>query len=161
MKIYGAEDTPLAQCINSILNHWMIIWDKGLDDEAISFMAETFDHKPSLQEVKDVILGWYNTNTNKEILSGFKWKDIPVWLSMENQFNYKASYDIAVQSNGEILPTFKLGDTSSPVYYIFESLEELKDFYTSAIHYVQSTLSAGWKKKDSIDWKAYNDLLEL
>ena len=92
--------------------------------------------------------------------SGFVWRDIPVWLSIENQFNYKAAYDLAVQTNGQLLPTFKFGTTESPVYHKFESLEDLRDFYISAISYVTDTLATGWKTKDKIDWTVYEDLLK-
>lgn len=93
-------------------------------------------------------------------MSGFAWKGVPVWLSMENQLNYKAAYDLAVQTNGQVLPTFKFGTTESPVYYKFESLEDLKDFYISAMSYITDTLATGWQEKDKIDWTVYEDLLK-
>lgn len=122
-------------------------------------MAEEVGHKPTLQEIKDIVLGWCNTDIDNRILSGFVWRDIPVWLSMENQFNYKVAYDIAAQSGGEILPTFKFGTTESPVYYKFESFEDLKDFYLKAMAYVTQTLANGWAAKGTIDWGAYSAIL--
>lgn len=159
MKIYGGENTPLVQCINPILDKWMVLWTTGYEDNSFTFMAEEFSHKPTLQEIKDVILSWCNANIENIILSGFTWRDIPIWLSMENQFNYKVAYDIAAQSGGEKLPTFKFGSTESPVYYKFESFEDLKDFYTKAANFVNQTLSEGWTVKDSIDWDAYSVIL--
>jgi hypothetical protein len=68
-----------------------------------------------------------------------------VWLSTENQFNYKAAYDLAVQTQGATLPVmFKFGTTDKPVYYTFEDMETFTDFYTKAIHYVNTNLSEGW-----------------
>lgn len=160
IKIHGGEDTPLVQCINPILDKWMVLWAIGYEENSFTFMAEEFNHKPILQEIKDTILAWYNTRIEEKILSEFTWRDIPVWLSMENQFNYKVAYDIATQSGGEILPTFKFGNTESPVYYKFESLEDLKDFYISAMSYVTDTLATGWQAKDKIDWAVYEDLLK-
>ena len=160
IKVYGGKDTPLVQCINPILNKWMVLWNKTSEDESFIFMAEVVDHKPSLQEIKDIVLNWYNSEIDNTILSGFTWRDIPVWLSMENQFNYKAAYDIAFQSEGEILPTFKLGSTENPVYYKFERFEDLKDFYVKSLAYVTETLNKGWKMKDTIDWSAYSAILD-
>ena len=81
---------------------------------------------------------------------------MPVWLSTENQFNYKAAYDLAVQTKGKSLPiTFKFGSSSNPQYYTFNSLEELTDFYTKVINHVNECLKEGWKKKDSINWEDY------
>ena len=52
--------------------------------------------------------------------------------------------------------TFKFGDNDNPVYYKFTTLEELTDFYTKALQYINTTLKEGWNKKDSIDWSLYN-----
>ena len=107
--------------------------------------------------VKDKVNKFINEETDWKIKSGFTWKDYKVWLSSENQFNYKAAYDLAVQTNGVSLPvTFKFGDNDNPVYYKFTTLEELTDFYTKAIQYINTTLKEGWDKKDSIDWSLYN-----
>ena len=69
-------------------------------------------------------------------------------------------YDLAVQTNGQLLPTFKFGTTESPVYHKFESLEDLRDFYISVMSYVTDTLATGWQEKDKIDWTVYEDLLK-
>ena len=117
--------------------------------------------KPSIEQVKGIILNSMNKDIDQKILSGFIWKDMSVWLSSENQFNYKAAYDLAVMSQGQSLPvTFKFGSTDSPVYYTFESLEDISDFYVSAITYINTCLAEGWKKKDSIDWSVYEKALE-
>nr|DAU61427.1 MAG TPA: protein of unknown function (DUF4376) [Crassvirales sp.] len=125
-----------------------------------TWAEHVFRNKPSLSQIKDFILTEINKRTDRLILSGFVWKGVPVWLSMENQLNYKTAYDLAVQTNGQVLPTFKFGTTESPVYYKFESLEDLKDFYISAMSYVTDTLAAGWQEKDKIDWTVYEDLLK-
>lgn len=149
-------DDSFIECINPYTDKWIIYWDHKEDGTA---MAQTFDHKPTIEEISDTVLSWYNTEIDNRILAGFVWRDIPVWLSMENQFNYKAAYDIAAQSGGEILPTFKFGTTESPVYYKFESFEDLKDFYLKAMAYVTQTLANGWAAKDTIDWGAYSAIL--
>lgn len=93
-----------------------------------------------------------NSETDKRILTGFVWRDHNIWLSTENQFNYKAAYDIAVQTKGKNLPvTFKFGTEDYADYFQFEDMDTLEDFYTSAISYVQNTLAEGWKIKDAIE----------
>ena len=117
--------------------------------------------KPSIEQVKGIVLNAMNKDIDQKILSGFIWKDMSVWLSSENQFNYKAAYDLAVMSQCKSLPaTFKFGPTDSPVYYTFESLEDISDFYVSAMTYINTCLAEGWKKKDSIDWSVYEKALE-
>lgn len=116
--------------------------------------------KPSLEQIKTFILDAINKRTDEKILSGFVWNDNQVWLSSENQFNYKAVYDVAVQTNGANLPLiFKFGDSENPIYYKFEELEDLQDFYLKALEHINEQLVIGWKKKDSIDWSVYENAL--
>lgn len=116
--------------------------------------------KPSLEQLKKLILDAINKEVDEKILSGFVWKDMPVWLSTENQFNYKAAYDLAVMSQGQSLPVmFKFGTTENPVYYSFGTLEDISEFYVSAMAYINTTLAEGWQKKDAIDWSVYEEAL--
>ena len=111
----------------------------------------------SLEQIKTIILDAINKRTDEKILSGFIWNDMQVWLSSENQFNYKAAYDLAVQTKGANLPTvFKFGGNENPIYHKFETVEELADFYTKAMAYINEQLAIGWLKKDSIDWSVYD-----
>ena len=116
------------------------------------------DYKGELSEqaLKNLVNKFVNSETDARILSGFRWNDIPVWLSSENQFNYKAAYDIAVQTNGANLPvTFKLGTDDKPVYHEFATVEELGDFYIQAMTFITQVLAEGWTQKDSMDYSQY------
>jgi hypothetical protein len=63
---------------------------------------------------------------------------------------------LAVQTGGETLPvTFKLGSDEQPEYYTFSRLDELKDFYTKAVRYIQKVLAEGWEKKDKFNLELY------
>lgn len=126
-----------------------------------TWMETLVPFKPSLEQLKKLILDAINKEVDEKILSDFVWKDMSVWLSTENQFNYKAAYDLAVMSQGKSLPvTFKFGSTDNPVYYTFETLDDISDFYISAMAHVNGCLEEGWKKKDSIDWSVYEKALE-
>jgi hypothetical protein len=113
---------------------------------------------PSFEEIKEAVLADINARTDEKILSGFVWEDKPVWLSSENQFNFKAAYDLAVQTQGQSLPVkFKLGEDEqgNPVYHVFEDLAEFTDFYSKAIAYINQCINDGWERKDGIDWSQY------
>lgn len=145
----------------------IIMWDykpimkknnKGIEVETplAVWQEEAFNYLPLLDEIKEVILGYYNKQVDQEILSGFVWKNMNIWLSNENQFNYKAMYDIAVQTGGKSLPiVMKFGTTAEPVYYEFRTMEDLTDFYFSSLNHIQNTLKKGWEIKDNINWKLY------
>ena len=118
----------------------------------------------NLQMVKDAIIADINARTDEKIVGGLVWTPqaggdpIPVWLSSENQFNFKSAYDLAVQKQGATLPvTFKMGEDEegNPVYHTFKTMEDADDFYLQAMAYIKTTLAAGWSEKDSIDWTPY------
>ena len=120
----------------------------------------------NLQMVKDAIIADINARTDEKIVGGLVWTPqaggdpIPVWLSTENQFNFKSAYDLAVQKQGATLPvTFKRGEDEegNPVYHTFETMEDADDFYLLAMAYIKTTLAAGWSEKDSIDWTPYEE----
>ena len=128
-----------------------------IEDNTVGTWSEhIFKKRPSFEQIKEFILTEINKQTDEKILSGFTWKDMQVWLSLENQFNYKAAYDLAVQTNGANLPiVFKFGSTEEPIYYKFDTIEELTDFYTKAVKFINEQLAIGWAKKDSINWDDY------
>lgn len=164
-RAFGVKGLPLIECINPQMKKYRIRWDitpeqDEENNDTVSFMEAEILHKPSLKEVKNIVLNGYNQIIDEKILSGFVWKGMSVWLSSENQFNYKAAYDLAVMSQGKSLPTvFKFGTTDNPVYYSFGTLEDINDFYISAMAYINTCLAEGWKQKDSIDWSVYEQAL--
>lgn len=156
-RINGSSDVQLFECTNSVRNYWRIRFDvQKNEDGSADYMEHQFQHKPSLAEIKSVINNFYNEQTDANILSGLQYDGQMVWLSAENQANYKAAYDLAVQTQGESLPyKVKLGSEDAPVYKVFNSLQDFKAFYLAIQKHIQETISEGWKKKDSIDWSQY------
>ena len=80
-----------------------------------------------------------------------------MYLSSENQLNYKAAYDLAVHTNGATLPIkFKLGENDgTTVYHTFNTLNSFTDFYTKAISFINATLNEGWTEKDEVDYSNF------
>ena len=128
----------------------------------ITWMQENFTSKPSIDEIKPIILDYINKKIDNKILNGFIWtaKDetkISVYLSSENQFNYKAAYDLAYQTDGQSLPfRLKFGPVDNPQYYDFTDMEEFGSFYLNCIGFINNTLQEGWQIKDSINWDEYD-----
>lgn len=156
LKDYYKPLTISDKSVKIAFNYIPIYNENGTKSNVGTWCEHIFKNKPSFNQIKDYILQTLNDEIDDLIISGFMWKDMPVWLSTENQFNYKAAYDLAVQTKGKSLPiTFKFGSSSNPQYYTFNSLEELTDFYTKVINHVNECLKEGWKKKDSINWEDY------
>lgn len=110
------------------------------------------DRCPDMKQVRQLIVRHIDAQTDAKILQGFVWQGHPVWLSAENQFNFKAAFDLAMQTQGATLPvTFKLGERDGqPVYYTFETMDDFRDFYVGAMGYIQRCLQEGWKEKDEL-----------
>lgn len=155
--IYGGNH-PLVQCTNHVKDRWLVLWNEGEGkDGGLSYMSDTFDHKPTLQEIKDVINDYINDKVNEEIYSGLVVDNNIVYLSLENQINYKSAYDLAYQTSGKNLPqTFKFGED---YYKVFNTLEELEEFYLKVRNHIDSCLDKGWRAKTSVDYSKYEELL--
>lgn len=156
-RIEGTSGVRLIECVNPIRDKWRIRWDvQENEDGTATYMEAEFLHRPTADEIRQTIIGYYNQQTDEAILSGFEYEGNMVWLSSENQFNYKAAHDLAVQTGGATLPvTFKLGTDEHPVYRKFNNLGELTEFYRQAMLYIQGVLAVGWEKKDALDLSLY------
>ena len=127
-KRYGATERH-DRLMKIGRNKWELIYGYGTDGVSGWTYRERFTRKPTQDEIKEIIIAQINRNVEEKILCGLVWKDMPIWLSTENQFNYKAAYDLAVQTGGQSLPVkFKFGTDEQPVYHTFTTLEELQEF---------------------------------
>lgn len=155
-KRYGATERN-DRLMKIGRNKWELIYGYDTDGTSGWTYRERFTHKPTLEEIKDIIIAQINRNVEEKILCGLVWKDMPIWLSTENQFNYKAAYDYARDTAGESLPVkFKFGTDEEPVYYTFTTFDELQEFYMTSLQFVQKVLDEGWQEKDSLDLSVYN-----
>lgn len=154
-KVHGADGrhdqlTKIGQ------TKYLLIFGYGEDEEGNGYhWRKNYDHKPSKSELKADIDALVNSEVDKKILSGMEWREHKVWLSAENQINFKAAYDLAVQTNGSTLPVkFKLGEDTKGTaqYYTFEDVETFSDFYMSAVAHVVRCINEGWAEKDGVDY---------
>ena len=154
-RVYGSKGAAAIVCVNPKKNKWRVRWDfRTEEDGSYTYMEESFDHQPSAEEIETLVTTWYNAETTKKIVTGFRWEGHQVWLTNENQLNYKVAHDLAVQTNGKNLPVVFKFDYN--YYHQFSTVEELQKFYVAYTCYVQKTLQEGWTKKDGVDFNVYN-----
>ena len=168
-RVNGTIGVALVECINHYIGKYRVRWDiqpetgEDADKQLVSYYETEIVmlRKPNINDIKQAVLEGVNRMIDEKIISGFVWNDMPVWLSSENQFNYKAAYDLSVQTGGQTLPVlFKFGDTENPIYHQFTTHEELSDFYLKVMKFINDTLSGGWDMKDSINWSEYEECLK-
>lgn len=154
-KVYGAKERQDG-LYKIGRNKYEARFGYGTDGDNGYNYRKQYRYKPTLEELKDEIIAIINNAVDLKILSGYRYNDKQVWLSMENQFNYKAAFDLVVQTKGKTLPVkLKLGTIDNAEYEVFETLEEFMAFYSGAMAFVQKCLQEGWEEKDSINWEKF------
>jgi len=122
----------------------------------------------SFSEIKKAIIADIDACTDEKILNGYEWtilhgddegKTVKVWLSKENQNNFKAKHDAAKEyPNLVAFPMkYKISEDSDEkaIYEVFQSFEELVQFYLGGLAYIESCYQEGWEVKDGIDFSVY------
>ena len=102
-RVNGAQGVKLLECTNPVKGKWRVRWDvHNNEDGSADYMEAEFNGKPSEETIKTMVSEWFNDRTNETILSGFVWNGMSVWLSNENQFNYKVAYGYkSLTNNGK------------------------------------------------------------
>ncbi len=126
------------------------------------------NRKPTSEDALKLVIEDINKLTDEKILNGYEWtilhgadagKTVKVWLSKENQNNFKAKHDAAlVYPEIVTFPmTYKVSedDSGKAVYEVFESIQELAQFYLGGLAYIEQCYGAGWQMKDSLKAEDY------
>lgn len=157
-KVMGAQERH-DELYKLSANNYVLFVLYGEENGQGYVWRKDYDHKPEEVELRTDINALINSITDSNILSGFVWNGKPVYLSQENQMNFKAACDLAVQTGGAILPVkFKLGEDAegNPVYHTFTKIEPMQDFIMKAFAYINQCTNAGWVEKDGIDYTKFN-----
>lgn len=121
-----------------------------------------FDHKPTLQEIRNAIAFYYESEAEQLIRSGYRWKNVAVWLSDTNQRDYADQFLLSAVSEGGNLPyTVKGGTEEDPVYFDLSTTAEMEQFYTGMLAHIREAREACWYKKGDVDYALYDNYLNL
>lgn len=122
------------------------------DEKVVCFYQTSYRGKPSMSTIIKDILEDIDLRAQEEIRNGFFYNEKPVYLSVENQLNFSAAYNLA-----------SFGDTFSPItlrlstdtYYTFSSIEELRMFVVEYTKYIQTVLQKYWSLKETVNNNDY------
>lgn len=160
-KIYGTKERQ-DSILQTGRNKWTLFYGFGKDDEASESGWEyrhTFARKPSLEEIKELVVTAINARTEEKILNGFEWAGKSVYLSKENQLNFAA----IERSEGVTYPlSIKVSEDAdgSAEYMTFATKQDFVEFSQAASLYVLSCVQEGWTEKDSVDWDKLSEGLQ-
>lgn len=140
----------------------ILVYGYGEENDQGYDWRHEFTHKPTKNEVIQIIESHVDGLTDQKILNGFIWEDNDgiernVWLSAESQRNFSEAHRLSAllgPDNYEPV-TFKISqdENFNAKYRTFETFDELNTFYLSAFAYIKQTLAVGWAEKDAaIAW---------
>lgn len=160
-KIYGIKERQ--DCLMRVgQSKWILFYGFGKDDETSDTGWEfrhTFNYKPHLSEIKELVISAINSFTSDKIVKGFVWNNQPVYLSIENQLNYAAierckdiQFPLVLKINEQV--------DGTPIYQTFENAEDFHVFSQAIAMHITETVQKGWYEKDNVDWSAFtiNDI---
>lgn len=111
--------------------------------------CHTFEHRPSPEEVRQVIFAQIDADTKEQITQGMRWHGRLVWLSAENQVNY-TMWAMNAENNG-FMPTIKLGTDEAPVLHTFADITEVHAFIAQMTQHITESIDANRKAKAEAD----------
>ena len=163
----GPKGVALVECANRRKQMYIVRTDvqnapKEDASDAVTFIQHVFDHRPTIDEVKEFVIGVIDAKTDARILNGYEFspdgadEPIVVWLSRESQTNFSEA-----QRLGIVPVTFKMNEDANKnaIYHTFDNFDELDRFYKGGVAYIQQQLVAGWQEKDNIEWEPYINAL--
>ena len=167
----GAIGLSVAECIDKRMGTWRVRTDMQPDTDAetgeqrgVTFIETEFAYKPSMDEVKEFVIGVIDAQTDAKILNGYQFtpdgaeEPVTVWLSKESQTNFSEAHRL------QLVPVkFKLNEDENrqPIYHTFETFGELDRFYKGGVAWINQCLNEGWQAKDSFDWTPYLTALDV
>ena len=162
----------LLYCIDPHGDRWLLAYDlkkveaegQAEAPELYTYLTREFDHRPSLEEVAQLITQPYNEACDEKILNGFSYTTLEetpvtrhVWLDETNQRNFLGEFTFAKLFDGINLPTvIKMGLTEDEAYYYtVTTVNQYKHFILSALGHIKQCLSECWTAKKAVDYTPY------
>ena len=61
-RVEGSAGVSLMECTNPVKDKWRIRWDvQEKENGSASYMEEEFGHKPTDEEIRTLVMSWYNS----------------------------------------------------------------------------------------------------
>lgn len=141
----GSEQPNNALLVNSE-REVVLLYGQGEDELGKFRWQRDYDHVPTSAELRSDIEALVNALTEEKIRTGMRYEGKPIWLSEENQMNFRGlvppmpfRYKVGENENGD------------PVYMEFYDENNLAAFCRAMSEHIYGCLQKGWEEKDGID----------
>lgn len=144
----GSEESQNLLLVNSE-NECILFYGHGTDDLGGFRWRKDYDHHPTLEEIKSDIEALINEQVEEKIRNSMVYETMPVFLSEENQLNFRSVPTLPVR--------YKVGELAdgTSAYRVFKTREELAEFNEAVANHIAQCLNAGWDEKDAVDYSVY------
>jgi hypothetical protein len=142
---------------NSKTKKYIVSWGLiNVGGDNYQWNYKIFNSKPSINVIKDTINSSINQNTKQYIENNFKWNGMSIYLSIENQIDYKLLLDTTILLEGTNLPEeVKFKVNGENIYYSFETIDDMKDFIIAMNNHIRRYIAEGNKAKDEVNYDEY------
>ena len=117
-----------------------------------------FNYKAIRDEAKDREADIKNWDEANPELSGVD----TIFIDGEDEYGNPIKFTRPTGRPKSLLPvTLKLGESNAPEnFYTFNTLDELKGFFSAGVEHLQEAYGQGWYKIAAFDWMPYVKVLE-
>lgn len=153
LKISCGADLAPIECINPRRDRWAVRWDIHQKQDAGWFASEVVvDHRPTVEEIREIITAHIDATTQNDIVNGFSWKGKPVKLTDTAQRNFLFAV-FTVDRTGEIDREQFVGllDAQTDA----EAADELADMVSAIWEHIQQKRADGIAAKNAVDFSKY------
>ena len=145
-----------VECINPRRGRYAVRWNHHEEAEGGWYADEAiFDHRPTLDEVRDVINNYIDEQTQSDIVNGFFWNGRQIRLTDTAQRNFLFAV-YTVNHTGEIDRAPFVGllkaDTDAA------AADELGDMVAAMWEHIKNHRALGLAKKSAVDYSAFEEL---
>ena len=151
-KIYGSN--ARQDSLVKVGKSYYMYYGFGKDNEEAEHgynYRHKFDHKPSLEEVKEQVLAAIDMDTREKIISGLKYEGYKINLSVENQLNYAM-----FKNMGRYPVVIKVGAVDGNDVTISLTKDNYAAFYSSVQNHIKECLQSCWQEKTNLDLSCYS-----
>lgn len=142
---------------NEKTKKYIVSWGlKNIGGDNYQWDYYLFNYKPSINDIKNIINNSINEKTKQYITNKFEWNGMSIYLSLENQIDYKLLLDTTLLLDGANLPEkVKFKVNGENFYYSFETIDDMKDFIIAMNNHIRKHINNGNNSKDEINYDDY------